>query len=134
MYRENNVYRIMEKLITSAGVEIIYQEVPNDHIDGAIWARSDIDSRMIMMPDKDVFGNDETACLILGHEMGHILANVDSPDVPAERRKNEAICDLIENIEKRARLSKNARETVVNAFSYDRWCVQWLKTIENIIS
>lgn len=94
-YRENEVYKILEEILTNAGMRIYYQNVPDDSIDGAIWARSDEDSASIMMPIEDVFPDAETACLILGHEAGHILANVDSPDVPSIRRKNEAICDLI---------------------------------------
>lgn len=94
-YREDLVYQEMERLIEGAGVKIIYCQVPGDSIDGAIWARSDTDANMIMMPDSDVFPNDEKACLILGHEMGHVLSSVDSPDLPVERTWNEALCDMI---------------------------------------
>lgn len=95
-YRNYPVYDALEKLIESAGVAITYQEVPDDSIDGAIWARSDPESKEIMMPDADdAFPDEDTACLILGHEMGHILTGVDSPDAPDERRMNEAICDQV---------------------------------------
>ena len=94
-YRNDETYKALEKIITAAGVNIVYQEVPDDCIDGAIWARCDDEGMSIMMPDKDVFPDDETACLILGHEMGHILSGLDSPDYPSDRRRNEAVCDLI---------------------------------------
>jgi len=95
LYKNYPVYIALKKLIESAGVRVVYQEVPDDHIDGAIWARTDINSQTIMMPDSDDFPDFDTACLILGHEMGHILTRVDSPDVPDERRMNEAICDQV---------------------------------------
>lgn len=94
-YRNDETYKALEKIITAAGVDIVYRKVPNDCIDGEIWARSDDGGMSIMMPDEDVFPNEETACLILGHEMGHILSGLDSPDYPSDRRRNEAVCDLI---------------------------------------
>lgn len=95
-YRTGLIYQMLEKIITDAGIRIIYQEVPADSIDGEIWARADYDNNTIMMPESpDSFPNEETACLILGHEMGHILSRLDSTDNPVERRKNEAICDII---------------------------------------
>ena len=94
-YQKDLVYIELEKLITEAGVKIMYDHVHDDAIDGAIWARSDYEAMRILMPDTDEFPDPETACLILGHEMGHILSRVDSPDNPVERQKNEAICDLI---------------------------------------
>lgn len=94
-YRDNEAYKKLEQIISDAGVQIIYSEVPDDPIDGAIWARTESDANVIMMPDAETFPDDETACLILGHEMGHILSGLGSPDVPSVRRKNEAVCDLI---------------------------------------
>ena len=95
-YRDNLIYTVLEELVKAAGVNIIYQEVPNDQIDGEIWARADYNMNAIMMPDADdAFPDDDTACLILGHEMGHIMMRVDSPDDPSERRMNEAVCDQI---------------------------------------
>lgn len=94
-YREDPIYKALEKIIVSAGVKIEYRKVPDDGIDGAIWARSDSDAMKIIMPDTEEFPNTETACLILGHEMGHILTGLESPDDPIERRKNEAVCDLM---------------------------------------
>lgn len=95
-WQNDPVYKTLERIITNAGTKIRYGIVPDDAIDGAIWARSDIDSRLIHMPnDESAFNDTETACLILGHEMGHILSRVNSPDEPAERMKNEAVCDLI---------------------------------------
>ena len=94
-WRNDPVYQTLEAIASNAGIRIVYQCVPDDAIDGAIWARSD-GYGSVMMPDNDdAFDDAETACLVLGHEIGHILAGVDSPDQPAERRKNEAICDLI---------------------------------------
>lgn len=95
MYRNYEVYKALEKIITSAGVEIIYQEVPDDSIDWEIWARADCDARKIMMPDDESFPDDDTATLILGHEMGHIISGNESPDDPVDRKQNEAECDLI---------------------------------------
>lgn len=95
-YRTDPIYKTLEEILQNAGIEIIYAAVPDDHIDGAIWARSDPDSNMIMMPEEpDAFPDPETACCILGHEAGHILSGVNSPDIPSIRRKNEAVCDLI---------------------------------------
>lgn len=96
-YNKMPVYAILESLIKSAGVDIVYQEVPDDHIDGAIWARSDTEGfGAIMMPDSAAeFPSEEQACLTLGHEMGHILSGLNSPDDPELRTHNEAVCDLI---------------------------------------
>lgn len=94
-YRNDAVYSKLEKIVVNAGVKIYYKKVHDDTIDGAIWARSDSESRTILMPDTDVFPDEETACVILGHEMGHILTGLDSPDDPCQRRINEETCDLI---------------------------------------
>lgn len=95
-YREGIVYKTLEKIIKSAGVDIIYTEVPDDSIDGAIWARSDYFLNKIMMPNNgDAFPDEVTACCILGHEMGHIITKLDSSDIPDERMFNEAECDKI---------------------------------------
>lgn len=95
-YRDGEMYKALETIITNAGVKIIYEHVHDDSIDGAIWARADIDGNCIMMPvEGDAFPNEETATLILGHEMGHILTRNDSPDEPITRRRNEAECDLV---------------------------------------
>ena len=94
-YKDYLTYKVLERIIEDAGVKILYGHVPDDHIDGAIWARSDIDSMSILMPEDEAFPSDEKACLILGHEMGHLLADIDSPDDPVMRQRNEAICDLI---------------------------------------
>lgn len=93
-YRQGQVYRTLEGIIENAGIKVEYGLVPDDAIDGAIWARADADR--IMMPlNGDAFPDEETACVILGHEAGHILSRLDSVDAPAERRKNEAVCDLV---------------------------------------
>ena len=95
-YTKGFTYQALERLIESAGVKIMYEEVPDDHIDGAIWARSDLDMNAIMMPDSDdAFPDEQTACMILGHEMGHILTRLDSPDLVYERQLNEAKCDIV---------------------------------------
>ena len=90
------VYKTLEGIAQDAGIRIQYQTVTDDRIDGEIWARADCNLNAIMMPaDESAFPDTETACLILGHEIGHILSTLESTDEPAERRKNEAICDLI---------------------------------------
>ena len=94
-YRNNPTYIALETLIRQSGVSIKYSDVYDDPIDGAIWARADYEGRMIMMPDTDEFPDAQTATLILGHEMGHILSGLDSPDDPIQRRINEATCDQI---------------------------------------
>ena len=95
MYYDDRLYKTLASLIKDAGVRIIYQAVPDDCIDGEIWARADSEGRMIMMPDEDVFPDAWKATEILGHEMAHILTGVDSPDDPEERQKNESICDEV---------------------------------------
>lgn len=95
-YRESEVYQALERIIENAGVSIKYAAVHDDPIDGEIWARSDIYAKKIIMPDKDVFSDEETACRILGHEMGHIMTGLESIDGdPAIREINERTCDLI---------------------------------------
>ena len=96
-YRIDEVYKTLEKIIRDAGVEITYQNVHDDCIDGEIWARSDIESRIIMMPeDGDAFPDIETACRILGHEMWHIMTELESFDgMPSIREVNERTCDYI---------------------------------------
>ena len=49
-YRESEVYQALERIIENAGVTIQYSAVHEDPIDGEIWARSDIESRSILMP------------------------------------------------------------------------------------
>lgn len=93
-YRDSEYYRMLEHLIEDAGVKIIYEEVPNDSIDGEILARADINGRSIMMPNNESLG-DEDAMLVLGHEMGHILTGTDSPDEPVSRLRNESECNLV---------------------------------------
>lgn len=70
-YRHDPVYMALERLCTDAGIRIAYQAVPDDSIDGEIWARSDRAGQSIMMPDRDNFDCYERAGLILGHEMAH---------------------------------------------------------------
>lgn len=95
-YRESEVYQALERIIENAGVSIKYAAVHDDPIDGEIWARSDIYAKKIIMPDKDVFPDEETACRVLGHEMGHIMTGLESIDGdPAIREINERTCDLI---------------------------------------
>ena len=94
-YRHDSVYMALERLCTEAGIKIVYQTVPDDSIDGEIWARSDVTMQTIIMPDQDCFDCNERAGLILGHEMAHIITGLGSPDYQPERMKNEAICDLL---------------------------------------
>lgn len=94
-YREAPEYKMLEALCEKAGVRIDYCTVPDDQIDGASWARSNDQAMVIEMPDADVFAGDTQAALILGHELAHIVASVDSSDDPAVSTINEALCDLI---------------------------------------
>ena len=94
-YKNDPTYIALEALLRKSGVTIRYSHVFDDSIDGAIWARSDCEARTIIMPDTDEFPDSQTATLILGHEMGHILSGLDSPDDPVQRRINEATCDII---------------------------------------
>lgn len=96
-YREGEVYQVLERIIKNAGVTIRYTAVHDDPIDGEIWARSDIESMSILMPDDgEAFPDEGTACQILGHEMGHIMTGLESVDYdPAIREINERTCDLI---------------------------------------
>lgn len=92
-YAEDAVYKILSDWIESAGVRIIYQSVPDDPLDGEIWARSDYNS--IMMPvEDDAFPDAWKAACILGHEMAHILTGLDSPD-DEQRAHNETVCDEV---------------------------------------
>ncbi|MCR5220835.1 MAG: hypothetical protein K6E31_07575 [bacterium] len=96
MYRTDETYKALEALIKSAGVKIRYTSIPDDSIKGPLWARSEPQGQIIEMPeDQTTFECTEQACLILGHEMGHILADKDSSDEITESVKNEAICDLV---------------------------------------
>ena len=83
--------------IQNAGVTIQYGKVHDDIIDGAILARSETDCQTILMPDNgDAFPDIETACRILGHEMGHIMTGLQSVDGnPVLREVNERTCDYI---------------------------------------
>ena len=95
-WKENPIYKTLERIANNAGINITYQKVHNDIIDGEIWARADIDSQSIMMPEnEDEFPDASKACLILGHEIGHILSGLDSPDDSTIREINENNCNLI---------------------------------------
>ena len=96
-YRNDAVYMSLVKIIEAAGITIQYGKVHDDSIDGEIWARADSQSRVILMPDDGAaFPDAETACIILGHEMAHILTGLESIDYnPPIRQINERTCDLI---------------------------------------
>jgi Zn-dependent peptidase ImmA (M78 family) len=94
-YREALEYRMLEMLCERAGVRVNYCTVSDGQIDGALWARSSDQAMVIEMPDADVFENGAQAALILGHELAHIVAAVDSSDEPAVSVINEALCDLL---------------------------------------
>lgn len=51
---------------------------------------------------------------------------------PNEELLYEAICDLIENEEKRNSISKYAMETVKHSFSLEKWKKSWMDLINNI--
>jgi len=90
-YYEDPVYKTLESIIKSAGVKIDYVDViPDD-----VYARSHYEGNYIQMPVTDPFDDVEHACLVLGHEMGHILSRYDSDERLEIRTYNEAVCDLI---------------------------------------
>lgn len=95
LYRDDPTYTILESLCIRAGVEVKYTIIPDDQIDGTLWARSNDQQKVIEMPDTDCFDSPEKAAIILGHEMAHILAGVDSSDLLIESVMNEAFCDLL---------------------------------------
>lgn len=37
-YKQGQVYRTLEGIIENAGIKVVYDTVPDDAIDGAIWA------------------------------------------------------------------------------------------------
>ena len=95
-YRENEVYQTLEKIIERAGISITYEKVHDDSIDGEIWARNDGVNSIMMPEEADSFPDEETACRVLGHEMGHIMTGLHSIDGwPTVREINERTCDLI---------------------------------------
>jgi len=94
MYRNGLVYKTLEQICCDAGFRIVYQEVPDDCIDGEILARADAEAKAIMMPESDCFESDEQAAFILGHEMAHILLGIGSPDSFYTRETNEAACNI----------------------------------------
>lgn len=89
-YREAGNYRIMEQIVKLAGIKIVYKEIPED-----IHARTD--ASVIEMPDNpEAFpDDDQTATLVLGHELGHIISDLGDEIEPSMRARNEAVCDLI---------------------------------------
>ena len=52
---------------------------------------------------------------------------------PEKKALEDAICEYIENPAQRQAVAKRAYETVKEAFSYDRWCEQWMKVINSIM-
>ena len=96
-YRKDETYMALERIIEDAGVTIAYGFVPDDSIDGSIWARTDDEAMEILMPeDGEAFPDSVTACRILGHEFSHILTGLDSPDGdPVKREINERTCDIV---------------------------------------
>ena len=90
MYRDHQGYKALENLIKAAGVKIDYVGVSND-----IYARSRMDGNYIQMPAEDNFDSVDHACLVLGHEMGHILSGLGTEDALELKAHNEAVCDLI---------------------------------------
>lgn len=51
---------------------------------------------------------------------------------PNEELLYKAICDLVENEEKRNNISKYAMETIRHSFSLDKWKKSWIDLINNI--
>lgn len=94
-YTQDSVYKILETLCASAGVRVRYTSVPDDPIKGELWARADEQARVIEMPEEDIFESPMHAALVLGHELAHIAAQIDSTDDPAEGIAREAMCDML---------------------------------------
>ena len=87
-YRDGDTYKALVRIIENAGVKIVYRKMPDD-----IAARADnYGQNLIEMPDDEEY-DEEQACLLLGHEMGHILSGMTGHD---ERHWiDECTCDVI---------------------------------------
>lgn len=73
-------------------------------------------------------------CTDVGGMTNIVLDNFNGRMVPAGNSEELyiAIKDLIENPEKRLKISKAAYETVKMAFSYDIWKEKWIKVIKKV--
>lgn len=89
-YTEHPAYIILENLVKSAGIKIEYvKDIPDYD-----YARSKDD--IIQMPfTDDAFESVDHACMVLGHEVGHILSGLETEDALELKVHNEAVCDLI---------------------------------------
>lgn len=86
-YRDDVTYKTLERIIQDAGVIVRYEDVPDN-----IYARTR--DSLISMPreaDMDAI----TACIVLGHEMAHILTGLYTADDEPSHTINEATCDMI---------------------------------------
>ena len=91
-YRDDGVYKIMVLMATEAGMKVTYtDDMPED-----IHARQR-DGNIQMPTDPEAFPDDgETASIILGHEIGHYISDLETDDRSEFAHfKNEAVCDLI---------------------------------------
>lgn len=95
-YRDNECYQVLEELIKAAGVRIVYDDVPDDSYDGPLYAKTDGYNQIMMPSDPDKFPDDETAILVLGHEMGHIIIrNERTIYDPIAQMRAESECNLV---------------------------------------
>ncbi len=94
-YTSDPVYRALENLCDNAGVRVVYTHVPDDAIKGALWARADQQARCIEMPNEDCFESPIQAALVLGHELSHIVAEIESVDDYAQSPLHESMCDML---------------------------------------
>jgi hypothetical protein len=95
-YRQGKIYATLERIIQDAGITVRYCNIPNDSIWGACLARSSDQDECIEMPDNgDAFQDEISACLVLGHEMGHLLTGQGNSDEPDKRYIIEGTCDCI---------------------------------------
>lgn len=107
-YRDNAIYKALEKILQNAGIKIDYADIPGD-----IYGGTHAEDLYIQMPeDPEAYQehSEEYAAMVLGHEAGHILSNpyIKDPvtrtrvknevfitENEAIRVQNEALCDLI---------------------------------------
>ena len=94
-YTSDLVYRALENLCDNAGIRVVYTHVPDDAIKGELWARANQQARLIEMPNDDCFESPIQAALVLGHELSHIVAEIDSVDDYALSPLHESMCDML---------------------------------------
>ena len=102
-YRDDRIYQQLHELIRMAGVNITYDVIPQEPEEcvsamAYIMREESREHGTIIMPiDGEAFPDADTACIALGHEMGHILAQISGSDCDTEglRKIREINCELI---------------------------------------